>query len=225
VRRPPQPGARRTAARRLLTPAAAWYVGDILKDAPPPASAKSGGIAYKTGTSYGFRDAWAVGYDGRYTIAVWVGRPDATATAGLTGRGAAAPILFDAFARLSERPMPLAGAPSGVLRVAGGGLPPPLRRFRESAEDIAQGPYLEPGVQIAFPPDRAELESEDDEPQPVLLKAEGGVLPLTWLADGKPIGSDPVRRELAWQPDGRGFVHISVIDARGRTDRVQIRLR
>jgi penicillin-binding protein 1C len=225
VRRPPQTGVRRTAARRLLTPAAAWYVGNILKDAPPPASAKNGGIAYKTGTSYGFRDAWAVGYDGRYTIAVWVGRPDATATAGLTGRGAAAPILFDAFARLSERPVPLVGAPSGVLRVAGGGLPPPLRRFREGAEDIAQGPYLEPGVQIAFPPDRAELESEDDEPQPVLLKAEGGVLPLTWLADGKPIGSDPARRELSWQPDGRGFVHISVIDARGRTDRVQIRLR
>jgi penicillin-binding protein 1C len=166
-----------------------------------------------------------VGYDGRYTIAVWVGRPDATATAGLTGRGAAAPILFDAFARLSERLTPLAAAPSGVLRLAGAGLPPPLRRFRDSADEIAQGPYLEPAVQFAFPPDRAELESDEDETQPVMLKAEGGVLPLTWLADGKPIGSDPTRRELSWQPDGRGFVHVSVIDARGRTDRVQIRLR
>lgn len=224
-RRPSETGARRRVARRLLTPAADWYIGDILKDAPPPASAKSGGIAYKTGTSYGFRDAWAVGYDGKYTVAVWVGRPDATATAGLTGRGAAAPILFDAFARLTERPAPLAAAPFGVLRVSGGGLPPPLRRFREGADDVAQGPYLEPGVQIAFPPDRAELESDDDEPQPVVLKAEGGVLPLTWLADGKPIGSDPARRELAWQPEGRGFVRISVIDARGRSDRIEIRLR
>lgn len=224
-RRPSETGARRRVAQRLLTPAAAWYIGDILKDAPPPASAKSGGIAYKTGTSYGFRDAWAVGYDGKYTVAVWVGRPDATATAGLTGRGAAAPILFDAFARLAERPAPLAAAPSGVLRVSGGGLPPPLRRFREGADDVAQGPYLEPGVQIAFPPDRAELEGDEGEQQPVVLKAEGGVLPLTWLADGKPIGSDPARRELAWQPEGRGFVRISVIDARGRSDRIEIRLR
>ena len=92
---------------RLLSPVAAWYVTDILKDAPPPPNAKGGRIAYKTGTSYGYRDAWAVGYDGRHTIAVWVGRPDGAATPGLIGRTAAAPMLFDAFARLGDRRAPL----------------------------------------------------------------------------------------------------------------------
>jgi len=58
-----------------------------------------------------------------------------------------------------------------------------------------------------------------------VLKAEGGALPLTWLADGKPLPSDPARRDVAWQPDGRGFVRISVIDARGRSDRVLVRLK
>ena len=48
-------------SRRLLSPVAAWYIADILKDAPPPASFKGGRIAYKTGTSYGYRDAWAIG--------------------------------------------------------------------------------------------------------------------------------------------------------------------
>src|SRR5690606_40445584 len=57
-------------------------------------------FAYKTGTSYGYRDAWAIGYDGAHTIAVWVGRADGASTPGLTGRAAAAPLLFDAFRRL-----------------------------------------------------------------------------------------------------------------------------
>ena len=53
---------------------AAWYVGDILCRALPPANARPGQICYKTGTSYGFRDAWSVGFDGRHAVAVWVGR-------------------------------------------------------------------------------------------------------------------------------------------------------
>ena len=52
-------------AKHILSPVAAWYVTDILKDAPPPLNAKGGRLAYKTGTSYGYRDAWAVGYDGK----------------------------------------------------------------------------------------------------------------------------------------------------------------
>ncbi len=47
-------------AHRLMSPVAAWYVTDILKDAPPPLNAKGGRFAYKTGTSYGYRDAWAI---------------------------------------------------------------------------------------------------------------------------------------------------------------------
>ena len=129
------------AASRLLSPVAAWYVSDILRNAPAPANAKPGQIAYKTGTSYGFRDAWAVGYDGRHTVAVWVGRPDAAATPGLAGRIAAAPLLFDAFARLSTRRTPLPPAPSGAITAAGTDLPPPLKRFRE-ARDEAVGRHL-----------------------------------------------------------------------------------
>ncbi len=210
---------------RILPAVAAWYVTDILKDAPAPTSARTGRIAYKTGTSYGYRDAWAIGYDGRHTIAVWVGRPDGAATAGLTGRTAAAPMLFDAFQRIAERRQPLTVAPTGALRVAGADLPPPLKRFQESVDEtLATGPFLTSPVQIAFPPDRAELEI-DDAVEPIHIKAEGGALPLTWLVDGAPIGSDPHTRELAWIPKGRGFVKLSVIDAEGRVDRVVVRLK
>ncbi|KWT67396.1 Multimodular transpeptidase-transglycosylase [Hyphomicrobium sulfonivorans] len=207
----------------LLSPVATWYVSDILKDAPPPLNARAGRFAYKTGTSYGYRDAWAVGYDGKYTIAVWVGRPDAASTPGLTGRLAAAPILFDAFARIGEKRVPLAGAPAGALRVSGSELPPPLKRFREGGAETVQGPFLEPRVVISYPPDRSEVETESEDA--LLLKASGGVLPLTWLVNGAPIESDPRTREVIWQPDGDGFVRLSVVDAKGRVDRVTVRLK
>ncbi len=224
--RRPQLHAGSAQARRLLSPVAAWYVTDILKDAPPPANAKGGRIAYKTGTSYGYRDAWAIGYDGRHTIAVWVGRPDAASTPGLTGRTAAAPILFDAFQRIGERRASLPPPPPGALRVAGNDLPPPLKRFREGNEVASvPGAFLDPAVAISFPPDRSELEIDRAEPDPVVLKADGGSLPLTWLVNGAPIASDPHKRQVTWQPDGLGFVKLSVIDSKGRTDRVTVRLK
>ena len=103
-----------------------------------------GELAYKTGTSYGFRDAWAVGYDGRHTIAVWVGRPDGASTPGLAGRTAAAPLLFDAFARLAQRRAPLPAAPAGTLNVAATDLPPPLKRFREARDEHPPAPISSP---------------------------------------------------------------------------------
>jgi penicillin-binding protein 1C len=117
------------AARLLLDPTAAWYVGTILLGTPPPENAAGGRIAFKTGTSYGYRDAWAAGFDGKRTIGVWVGRPDGAPVSGLVGRVAAAPILFDAFAR-AGKPVPLPAAPKGALVMGMSKLPPPLQRFR-----------------------------------------------------------------------------------------------
>lgn len=212
-------------ARRLMSPVAAWYVSDILKDAPPPLNAKGGRFAYKTGTSFGYRDAWAIGYDGRHVIAVWVGRPDGTSVPGMMGRTAAAPILFDAFARLSERRMPLAAAPPGALVVAAADLPPPLKRWREPGDDAAAGPFLATPVLISFPPDRSELDSGDFAGDAMMLKADGGALPLTWLVNGTPLASDPHAREVAWQPSGTGFAKLTVIDANGHVDRASVRLK
>ncbi len=215
------------ARRRLLSPVASWYVTDILKAAPAPVSARSGRIAYKTGTSYGYRDAYAIGYDGTHTIAVWVGRPDSAATAGLTGRTAAAPLLFDAFARLGENRSPLASAPAGAVIATGAALPPPLKRFKEPGDELASttGPYLEPAPVIAFPPDRSDLELDGGAGEIITVKAEGGALPLTWLVDGEPIPSEPFRRDASWQPAGRGFAKLSVVDAKGKVDRVTVRVR
>ena len=106
-------------------------------------------------------------------------------------------------------------------------MPPPLKRFRDGSDDAAPaGPFLDKPPLIAFPPDRSELDlAEREADEPVVLKAEGGALPLTWLVDGAPMAVDGTDREVAWTPPGKGFVKLQVIDANGRADRVTVRLR
>ena len=212
------------APRRLLDPAAAWYVGHILLGTPPPENAAGGRIAFKTGTSYGYRDAWAVGFDGKRTIGVWVGRPDGAPVPGLVARVAAAPILFDAFARTGKLPAPLPPAPKGALVAATGKLPPPLQRFRPGA---LAGEGTEPQLRIMFPPNGARLELASDasgKPDPIALKVTGGAGPLTVLVNGQPLEAAPGRRTLFFEPDGPGFVRLTVMDGRGATDSVVVRL-
>jgi len=214
-------GAAALPARRLLDPAAAWYVGNVLMGAPPPENAPHGRIAFKTGTSYGYRDAWAVGFDGRMTVGVWVGRPDGAPVLGLVGRASAAPILFDAFARAGHTPVALPNAPTGAVFATTSKLPPPLRHF--SAGDGLMS--ASPPPRIMFPPDGARLELAGGEtPDPVALKIAGGAAPLTVMVNGIPLAARGSRRTLFFRPDGPGFVRLTVMDAHGATDSVKVRV-
>jgi penicillin-binding protein 1C len=208
---------------RLLSGQAAYYIRRILGEAPPPPNARGGRIAFKTGTSYGYRDAWAIGFDGRHTVGVWVGRPDMVPSPGLLGRTAAAPLLFDAFQAIGSKRVPFRPAPAGVLKVASGAdLPPPLKRFDEDGARAASNLFASRPVAIRFPPDRVAVEAAGR--SALLLKADGGQLPLTWLVDGRPVGRSLHRREYLWRPEAGGFVAIAVVDAAGRADRVRVRL-
>jgi penicillin-binding protein 1C len=209
--------------RRLLDPVAAWYVGNVLLGSPPPDNAAGNRIAFKTGTSYGYRDAWSVGFDGRMTIGVWVGRPDGAPIPGLVGRSAAAPILFDAFARTGENIAALPRPPRGVILAANGRLPPTLQRFRSEAlasEGKAGGP------RILFPLDgsRLELTAHAGKIDPIALKIAGGAAPVTVLVNGLPLAPAGDRRVVFFAPSGPGFVRLTVTDARGAADSVVVRL-
>ena len=212
--------------RRIAAPVASWYVADILRGAPPPLNAPFGRIAYKTGTSYGYRDAFAIGFDKAYTIAVWLGRPDNGSVFGLAGRQAAAPVLFDAFARLGMAHEFL-DAPAGILVSRTASLPPPLRHLRKDVpKTFAAATNAQ--LRIAFPPEGARVDLGLAAAAPpaarLILKAEGGVLPLRWIVNGVPLGEPDLRRQAAWTPDGAGFARVSVIDAQGATDSVVVRL-
>lgn len=201
------------SAAEVLDGRAAWYVASILAGAAGPEGVSPGRIAFKTGTSYGYRDAWAIGFDGRHVIGIWVGRPDAAPVAGLVGVDAAAPILMDAFARLGVT-APLRPAPPGILEASAAGLPQPLRRFHSpnTARIAASAP-----PEIAYPPAgvRVDLGIAAGDAMPLALKVRSGSPPYAWFADGAPIGTAEFGSSLFWQPQGPGFVQLMVIDGSG----------
>lgn len=108
-------------SRRLLSPGAAWIIRDILGSNPadvegaplPGAINRHATVAWKTGTSYGYRDAWAIGVTDRWTVGVWIGRPDGTPSPGQYGAVTALPLLF----RITDM-LPSRGGPSHAERPA-----------------------------------------------------------------------------------------------------------
>ena len=195
------------AGTKFLSPDTALDITEILRQAPTPEGRVPGWltedapiIAYKTGTSYGFRDAWAAGYTDKWTIVVWVGRPDGAPRDGQTGRIAAAPILFDVFSA-----MPRNGGDRHYKKdpAAPGGL--------KSVKD-----YTVSGPQILFPPHEAELLAtkfgENARGFTLAARAETGE--VDFYVNGHPVQKDaggPI-----WRPDSPGFYRVVAVDAKGR---------
>lgn len=207
-----------SAGPRIVSTEAAWQVGHILAGMPPPPNAARQRLAYKTGTSYGHRDTWAVGFDGRHVVTVWMGRPDGTPLPGAFGADMAAPVLFEAFSRVKPDLEPLSPPPPGALLLSTAALPLPLREFRPR-DAVFSG--VKGGPEIAFPPNGAMVETGG---QPLILKIAGGRPPFTLLANGAPVLVATRGRNPAL-PLAAGFVTLSVIDAEGRATRAQVELR
>ena len=210
-----------TETAPVLDPVAAWYVTDILRDVPPPLNGSPGRIAFKTGTSYGYRDAWAIGYDGRTVVGVWVGRADGAPVPGIAGITAAAPILFESFDRLGAPVAPFRSAPPGVLFATNTDLPEPLKRFRHPNDDMVA---KEAAPEIAFPADGVDVDlgAATGTDQPLIVKIRNGVPPFTFFANGAPFGHSDFARQDSWTPDGPGYVTLSVVDSKGRSDAVKV---
>ena len=160
------------------------------------------GVAWKTGTSWGGRDAWAFGFDARHVAGVWVGRPDSTPLPGATGRGQALPILSRSFTAL----------------------PPAPRRAPEALEPSRATLVAHPrsdALRMLFPPSGSTLSSDG----PITLRAMGGRRPLVFLVDGAHLAHDPARREASWLPAGAGFFYLTVLDADGQAAHGAVRVR
>jgi penicillin-binding protein 1C len=218
-------GDERRESLRLMDQVAAWQVGNVLMGTPPPENAPHNRVAFKTGTSYGYRDAWSVGFDGRMTIGVWVGRPDGAPVPGLVGRSAAAPILFDAFARTGKLPVALPKPPKGALVASNAKLPLPLRRFRPLGELVRSGGEQAPHIQFPLNGSRIDVDrSGGGQFSAMPVKVAGGVLPMTMLVNGVSAGEIDGRRQRLVDPPGPGFARLTVIDATGAADTVVIRI-
>jgi penicillin-binding protein 1C len=212
---------REASGAPVLSASAAWYVADILAGTPPPVTGSPGRIAYKTGTSYGYRDAWAIGFDGQYVVGVWVGRPDGTAVPDLSGVATAAPILFEAFDRIGPKRVPLRAPPPATVAASTAALPAPLRTFRDPRTADAARQNL---PEIAFPADGVALDLgiASGKPMPLTIKVRDGEPPFTFFVNGVPIARPPFARAETWVPAGPGYVTLSILDAGGRADRVTV---
>ena len=182
----------------FLQPRAAVVIADVLTqrfpDGGPP------GVAWKTGTSWGGRDAWALGFDRAHVAGVWVGRPDGTPLAGATGRNLALPLLARVMELLPPAPRPQPR--SEMLPVA------------------SSRPGQEDALRLLFPPPGAVLSGGS-----VVVRVMGGRRPLTFLVDGARLPADPARREAAWQPAGPGFYRLVVLDSEGGVARAAVQVR
>lgn len=151
---PPAPG------KRLLSAEAAELVLDILKDAPRPGQAFHGAwtrddlpVHWKTGTSYGHRDAWSVGLFGPYALAVWIGRFDGAGNPAFVGLDAAAPLFFQIVDAVKAREKDLA-APA----------PPPIELARVPVCSLSgrlPGPHCRRTLKTLFIPGRSPIASCD----------------------------------------------------------------
>ncbi|MGB3148670.1 MAG: penicillin-binding protein 1C [Paracoccaceae bacterium] len=210
-----------TLPHRLFSPQAAWQVADILAQLPPPPGAAPGRLAYKTGTSYGHRDALAIGFDGRHVAGIWIGRADGTPVPGAFGGDLAAPVLFELFGRLKARFDPLPAPPPATLMLTNAALPQPLRHFRNRAEGLASAKGAAGSPVVAFPPEGAALDATDGL---VSVRVQDGTAPFVWLVNGAPVLMGEKRREAALPLAGKGYYRLSVIDAAGQSAAVNVTL-
>ena len=201
---------------RLMTRAAADAVVDIISDMPAPRGLAShaGRVAYKTGTSYRFRDGWAIGFDGSRVIGVWMGRADGGTCVTCVGV-ASAGILFRLFDTLPPDPI----APRALAPVFAEAPPPALTRLTLASAGTAHAS----DPRIAFPLPGAHLLVDPGAPD-IKLSVDGGRRPYRWIIDGRPVESRPFAHDTAWHPAGEGFSTITVVDALGHSDEVKVRV-
>jgi penicillin-binding protein 1C len=188
-------------SRPLLPATAAASVAGVLTRPFPnsgPGGGGPNGVAWKTGTSWGGRDAWALGFDSRYVAGVWVGRPDGTPIPDATGTGLALPLLARVFGLLPADPRPDSSAAAGPA---------------QPADRVST-------LRLLFPPPGAVLSASG----PVTLRAMGGRRPLSFLVDGAKLPAEAAHREAEWLPASPGFYRIAVLDADGAIARAEVRV-
>lgn len=202
---------------QLFEPETAERINAILRSAPALAgrapaalSASAPVIAYKTGTSYGYRDAWSAGHADGLTIVVWVGRADGAPRPGETGRKAAAPLLFALFDAMTD---------GRSLRP----VDPPDDTYSPGLVRLAPPSAASPPT-ILYPVPGSEIYAGSFGGDGVMFAASGGAGAYRWYVDGEEIRQDAEAGRAIWRPASTGFFDIAVVDAKGLSAAAKVRV-
>jgi penicillin-binding protein 1C len=197
-----------TASLPILRPQAAQMTTAILRAVTPPKGHRNSAykIAYKTGTSYGYRDLWTAAYTPEYTVIVWVGRPNNAPQLKRSGREVAAPMAFEIMEMIEAlHPMKNWQWDSHYL---GNQVPKGLKYF-DTQTRKSDAP-----LQLLYPKEGTRYRSAGCHDVIVEVSLIQGKPPYYWYIDGVPTEITNPRTDL---PFGRGAHTITIIDATGDT--------
>jgi penicillin-binding protein 1C len=235
------PGEKSEAPRQIVSPAAAFIVGDILADASARTDAFGADSALrlpfwaaaKTGTSKGMRDNWCIGWSDRFTVAVWVGNLEGDSMRAVSGTSGAAPVWRDVMLALhAGSPGKLPTMPDGVeaRQIALPGTREPPRReyfLRGTAQtEMAAAPQAARRPRITSPVSGSVYALDPDIPidrQRLAVIVSGSVAGYRLILDKKALGDADAGQQIPPRP---GVHMLTLVDPGGRMiDRVRFTVR
>ena len=234
-------GDKPEAARRIVNPAAAFIVGDILADASARTDAFGADSALrlpfwaaaKTGTSKGMRDNWCIGWSDRFTVAVWVGNLEGDAMRAVSGTSGAAPVWRDVMLALhagnpGKAPKMPAGVEARQIALPGTREPPRREYFMAGTAqtEMAAAPQAARRPRITSPVSGSVYALDPDIPidrQRLAVTVSGSVAGYRLILDKKPLGDADTGQQILPRP---GSHMLALVDPGGRMiDRVRFTVR
>ncbi len=195
-----------TSQKRLFDPASSKMTTAILRKSQAPSGFRNAQhhIAYKTGTSYGYRDAWTVAYTKEYSVSVWVGKPDNSPQLKRTGRNTAAPLAFEVLSMI-EALYPQTHWQWSPYYL-GNTAPKSLEYFDKKAQK------QEAKLTFVYPQKNARFMSADCSDAMVEVRIKDGEKPYYWYIDAQPKSYETAQAQLFFK---YGAHNIRIIDAKG----------
>jgi len=195
--------------RRLIDAKSSKMTTAILREVTPPRGFinRNNMIAYKTGTSYGYRDNWSIAYTKEYTIALWAGKPSNATQFKRTGRMVAAPLVYEAFALLES--IHRVNSWQWQSNYLGDNVPVGLKYFDKRELENAREK-----LSLIYPQDNSRFKNAGCGDTLVEFKIKQGTPPYSWYIDDM---SRDINKTAITLPFGRGAHTITIIDSRGET--------
>ncbi len=200
---------------RILSAGSARAVAEILQKSPAPLGfSKIDSLGYKTGTSWGSRDAWCIGSLGNYTVGVWCGRPDGKETAGLTGFMDASPVLYKIMQELNPD-IKAKKALESKDRISA--TPPEILKDLSNTDVIDKD-----SLHIEFPRDGDTLSPGIF--GTISLSIKGGTAPFYLSINSIPCDNLDEIEPSKYMKTNDSPLHIDVIDSQGRGDSITVKV-